>query len=380
MKILIIRMYPDVLNINTYNCQEIGLAKALVRKNNICDIVLYTDKVPYEEDIKFDNNTRKIHVYHLKAKSILKNALYTNDLYEIAKYYDIVQSTEYDQIANKELWNKFGNKLVIYHGPYCSEYTKGYKKKCIISDLYYRINKNFKNVQCIAKSKLAEELLLSKNFKNIQTIGVGLDSEKFEKNHIKNNDKIDYLIREKGNYKYLLYIGKLEERRNIIYLIDILKKLNNRDNIYKLIIVGKGKEEYIEKCREYAKEKAVLKNIIYIESMGQEDLPNVYKIADVFVLPTQYEIFGMVLLEAMYFGVPVVTTLNGGSSMLIANNKYGQICDLQQINTWVDSIEELAILKADEKEKISKYIKENYTWDKLSDKFIEVYKKGIGEL
>ncbi len=380
MKILIIRMYPDVLNINTYNCQEIGLAKALVRKNNICDIVLYTDKVPYEEDIKFDNNTRKIHVYHLKAKSILKNALYTNDLYEIAKYYDIVQSTEYDQIANKELWNKFGNKLVIYHGPYCSEYTKGYKKKCIISDLYYRINKNFKNVQCIAKSKLAEELLLSKNFKNIQTIGVGLDSEKFEKNHIKNNDKIDYLIREKGNYKYLLYIGKLEERRNIIYLIDILKKLNNKDNIYKLIIVGKGKEEYIEKCREYAKEKAVLKNIIYIESMGQEELPNVYKIADVFVLPTQYEIFGMVLLEAMYFGVPVVTTLNGGSSMLIANNKYGQICDLQQINTWVDSIEELAILKADEKEKISKYIKENYTWDKLSDKFIEVYKKGIGEL
>ena len=63
MKILIIRMYPNVLNINTYNCQEIGLAKALIRKNNVCDIVLYTDKNPYEEDIKFDNNILNIPLY-----------------------------------------------------------------------------------------------------------------------------------------------------------------------------------------------------------------------------------------------------------------------------------------------------------------------------
>ena len=44
MKILIVRMWPDTLNIKNYNCQELGLAKALVRKGNTCDIVLYTDK------------------------------------------------------------------------------------------------------------------------------------------------------------------------------------------------------------------------------------------------------------------------------------------------------------------------------------------------
>ena len=95
---------------------------------------------------------------------------------------------------------------------------------------------------------------------------------------------------------------------------------------------------------------------------------------DVFLLPTQYEIFGMVLLEAMYFGVPIVTTLNGGSSMLI-NNKYGKICKLQDIDSWVDSVEELVMLREDEKIKISRYIKNNYTWDKLSERFLEVYKK-----
>ena len=44
MKILIVRLFPDELNINNYNVQEIGLAKALVKKGHVCDIVLYTNK------------------------------------------------------------------------------------------------------------------------------------------------------------------------------------------------------------------------------------------------------------------------------------------------------------------------------------------------
>ena len=70
MKILIVRMYADCLNITNYNCQEVGLAKALIRKGNICDIVLYTDKeTSYEEDLFFDDEKSKIHIYYLKAKT-----------------------------------------------------------------------------------------------------------------------------------------------------------------------------------------------------------------------------------------------------------------------------------------------------------------------
>ena len=46
MKILIIRNYPSYMDVekNTYNIQEVGLAKALVRKDNVCDILFWTDK------------------------------------------------------------------------------------------------------------------------------------------------------------------------------------------------------------------------------------------------------------------------------------------------------------------------------------------------
>lgn len=46
-------------------------------------------------------------------------------------------------------------------------------------------------------------------------------------------------------------------------------------------------------------------------------MPTVYQSCDAFSLPTRYEIFGMVLLEAMYYGLPTFTTYNGGSSTLM---------------------------------------------------------------
>ena len=380
MKILIVRMWPYTLNIKSYNCQEIGLAKALIRKGNICDIVLYTDKECDEEDIIFDDN-RRIHIYYLRAKNILKNAIFENKLYDIVKNYDVVQTAEYDQIGNVKLRKKIKNRMVIYHGPYSCEYTKGYKKKCIFSDLYYIFNKDYKNTPCLSKSILATDLLKKKGFKRITTVGVGLDTARFN-NEIKNNKDIENLIteKEKNNYQYLLYIGKIEDRRNIMFLIDILKNICEKKSNIKLIMVGKGEKDYIEKCFNYAKNIEVYDNIIYFESMKQEELPNLYKCCDLFLLPTQYEIFGMVLLEAMYFGLPVITTLNGGSSTLIKNNETGMICSLNNVKEWEDAIFNILNdknLKNTISNNCIKQINENYTWDKLADKFLKVYREGV---
>ena len=151
MKILIIRTYPDELNIKNYNCQELGLAKALVKQGNICDIVLYTSKNEnYEEIINVDER-KKIHIYYLRAKKFLKNVFFDKrDLENIVKDYDIVQVAEYDQIGNMQI-KKLSKKMVIYHGPYSSKYTKGYNLKCKISDFIYLFNKDYKNTDSMWK-------------------------------------------------------------------------------------------------------------------------------------------------------------------------------------------------------------------------------------
>jgi glycosyltransferase involved in cell wall biosynthesis len=268
------------------------------------------------------------------------------------------------------------NHMVIYRGPYQSYYPKIYNRKCFIIDFLYSFFPQFKNVQLIAKSSLAEKFLNKKGFRKVESIGVALDTTRFETFH-EPNDIVRKLINEKRekNYKYLLYIGKIEDRRNIFFMIDILSKLSLADNNIRLVLIGKG-PKYLKKCFHYARSLNVHENIIYHEPMKQGELASLYKCCDIFLFPSKYEIFGMVLLEAMYFGLPVITTINGGSMTLIKDKDTGIICDLNDVNSWCESIMNL-FKDQNLRDKISvnasKLIKENYTWDALSDKFVKVY-------
>jgi len=380
MKILIVRIYPDVLNISNYNVQEIGLSKALIRKGHQCDIVFFTDQKEVSiQKIGFEND-KEITIYWMPGRKILKNCIYDKRLYELVKKYDVIQTAEYDQIGNLKLQKATNNHMVIYHGPYQSYYPKTYNRKCLMSDFLYLFFPQFKNVQLIAKSKLAEKFLNQKGFKKVESVGVGLDTARFDTVH-EPNDIVKRLINEKHkkNYKYLLYIGKIEDRRNIFFMIDILSQLSLSNKNIRLVLIGKG-EKYLKKCLRYARSLNVDENIIYHEPMKQEELANLYRCCDVFLFPSKYEIFGMVLLEAMYFGLPTITTMNGGSMTLIKDKDTGIICDLNDVDSWCESI--IGLLNDQTlRDKISvnasQLIKENYTWDALSDKFVKIYESTL---
>ena len=290
MKILMVRMWPYELDINNYNCQETGLAKALISKGHTCDIVLYTDGAPHTDTIGTDVG-KPITIYYLNAKNILKNAFYGSALYKLIDDYDIIQTSEYDQIANTKLLKKAKGKIVIYHGPYKSEFTKGYKIKCIFSDLYFAFHKKYKKTACIAKSILAEDFLKSKGFGNVTTAGVGLDTKRFSAD-IQKNDIIEKLETKKQteNLKYILYIGKIEERRSVLMLIEAFKKAAEKDPSVHLVIVGKGEKEYMQNCFDYIKQNNLSDKITYIESLPNEQVKFAFKMSDIFLLPTQWVI------------------------------------------------------------------------------------------
>lgn len=371
MKILIVRLFPYEININNYNVQEIGLAKALIRKGHQCDIVFFTKGEDRKQKIYLKSG-KYITIYWIRGINLLKNGLYGNKIIKLAKNYDIIQSSEYDQIHNLKLRKKLGKKLVIYHGPYFDKFNKGYNLKCKLFDAIF-LNKKYKDVKFITKSELATAFLKEKGFKNITTIGVGLDKDNLINNNLQNNK---LLYRLKDNEKHLLYIGKIEERRNILFLIKILKELNKNNENIKLVLVGKGNKEYVDKVFEYSKKINIYDKIIYIKEISQNEIRKLYEKCDVFLLPTEYEIFGMVLLEAMYFKIPVITTMNGGSSVLIENKKNGMICNINNIEDWKEKIE-IILNNPEIKKKIEKEgyntIEKYYTWDKLANKFLKTY-------
>ncbi len=118
------------------------------------------------------------------------------------------------------------------------------------------------------------------------------------------------LVRIREQYdlpeKYLLYVGTIEKRKNLLKIIQSLHKGNI--NI-PLVAVGR-KTAYMDEIGQYIKENKI-KNVKFIHYIPNNDLPSVYQMAHAFVYPSAYEGFGIPILEALNSGIPLVTSRGG---------------------------------------------------------------------
>ena len=369
VKILIVRGYGSIMNISNYNTQEIGLAKAFVNKGFDTDIVFYGGNQKTHIQELYIENGKKINIYWLKGKQYLKHGVMP-EVYELAEKYDLLWLDEFNQFTSFKLTKMFSDKVCIYHGPYEQNYSLPRK---IINDCtskFFFRNKLAEKVQVFSKSKLAEEYLKKVGFKRVTTIGVGLDYGRFD--NCEKKDITEYGISK--NEQYLLYVGSIDKRRNTLFLLQILNKLHHNGSEYKLVLVGKAKKSYWKKCEDYINGNNLKNDVIRFESLSQSQLPVLYKAAKVFLFPTRYDIFGMVLMEAMLFEVPVISSYNGGSSTLITNRENGFVCE-DSVNEWVKII--VNILKDDELAKrigklASDNIRKSFNWDAIASHALSI--------
>lgn len=125
------------------------------------------------------------------------------------------------------------------------------------------------------------------------------------------------------NHEYIvLYVGQLIERKGLKYLLYAHKKLSKRYNVG-LVLVGNGKQksELINLCKI-----DTINNVYFVDFVQKKDLPIYYSIADIFVLPSIEEVWGLVVNEAMACGLPIITTKYvGASEDLVVNGKNGYV-------------------------------------------------------
>jgi glycosyltransferase involved in cell wall biosynthesis len=102
---------------------------------------------------------------------------------------------------------------------------------------------------------------------------------------------------------FVLFVGTLEPRKNLVKLIEALAHISN----LKLVLVG-GKGWYYDQIFAAIERLNLQHRVIWAGYVPSDDLPLWYNSADVFAFPSRYEGFGMPLLEAMACGTPVVTS------------------------------------------------------------------------
>lgn len=378
MKILIVRPFPSIINPNQYNVQEIGLAKALTRAGHTCGIVLYygKNKDTIEKiQVPYNDENREITVYRLRGYNLFKNGFFSS-LRRIIKEYDVVQVHEYDQITSwiYYAWSK--KPVVIYHGPYYHSFNKGYNLKCRIFDnLFLKIRHNPRTV-CLTKSHMAEKFLESRGFKDVTAVGVGVDTDNF----VRETDVQERDIEIPKEAFNLLYVGKIEERRNSFFLLEIMEEICRNQKNINCIIIGDGEKEYTKRFLEKAQKLIDMGRLQYYPEASQKQLAHVYENVQLMLFPSHYEIFGMVLVEAAYFGLPVISTPNGGADMLIQNEKNGWILADENVNEWSRLIEKVYLnrdLYSRVCEELEKRENIDIYWDELVEKFVEGYNRAI---
>lgn len=230
-----------------------------------------------------------------------------------------------------------------------------------------------KNVDAIGcKTKAAAEYLLQYN-NSISPIitPIGLDVSRFS-NPTEDGNSYRQKLGLNTTDKVLLYVGSVDKsRRHVDLLIDLMRILPPD---YKLLIVGDGaaKAELQERSN---------KRVIWMGKLPQTALPDIYNIADLFLLASSYEIYGMVLLEAMYHNVPALSTPTGGALSIITENETGYIIEQNSsAEEWAEKIQ--SIFKDQKlyhklKTGLKDYITSNFTWDKTCESFIYLYNTAL---
>lgn len=135
----------------------------------------------------------------------------------------------------------------------------------------------------------------------ITVLSPGLDRGKF-KNLAQSNSQTN------KNESIILCVGHCIPRKGIKYLVEAFSAINRKD--FSLHIVGKTNKDvqYYKNVKRTIQQLGLSKDIVLHERVSQDELNHLYSIADIFVLPSLNEGFGIVLLEAMYYGLPIITT------------------------------------------------------------------------
>ncbi|MFH1985707.1 MAG: glycosyltransferase family 1 protein [Pseudomonadota bacterium] len=116
---------------------------------------------------------------------------------------------------------------------------------------------------------------------------------------------------------YILYVGAGDYHKNLIRLIKVYKRISYIFPHF-LVIVGKITDRH-RVLRVLVKELNLSQKVIFTGIVNEDNLPAVYKGADLFVLPSIYEGFGLVLPEAMACGIPIIASRNSSIPEVVGN-------------------------------------------------------------
>ena len=226
------------------------------------------------------------------------------------------------------------------------------------------------------KTALAAKNIINKD---VVIIPMGVDCSLF-------NDKFKHTHTqsEKNKAPEILFAGRLIDWKGVSFLLDAISILRLEYPEILLRIVGKGPEQ--KNLMQKVRQLKIDNNVVFSGAVVNHQLPDIYRNADVFVIPSiindngETEGLGTVTLEAMACGVPVIGTNVGGIPDIIRNRVTGLLVEEKNGKAIADAIVEIMVNKKLRDEMCKNahlLVDEKFSWDIISKQFIKVYRKSV---
>ena len=314
------------------------------------------------DSIDIDNKNIFYKKLNISTEKIKEKSIFFN---KILRYFDVkikekekfIFHSTYYRICN----SKRAINITTVHDFTYEKYFKGVKKKIhsiqkkraiLKSDLIICISEN-------TKKDLFNFIPEAKN-KKIDVIYNGISEEFYKKEKLENDFDKEY-----SKKRYILYVGARRGYKNFKLTLEIMSKLKNE---FTLIFVG-GEELSSQEKKEI--ENFLDKKYEHLKGVSIEKLNSLYNYAFCLLYPSEYEGFGIPVLEAMRAGCPVLAYENSsipeisGPSLLVKENN---------VTNYLENINKL--LEKDERDRIIKEgikYSQNFSWNKTYKKLIQNY-------
>lgn len=230
----------------------------------------------------------------------------------------------------------------------------------------------------------ASLILTNSKFTQQKVLSIGLDLNLikvvhcgYEGNLRAKSNKIQ-TIEKRDGYKYTLFVGQCAEYKGIEYLLQAISLLSDQRVMLDVVGNTSAEREYFTRLIHIIKDLKLQDRVIFHGHVSDKTaLEQFYQRADVFVLPSLMEGFGIVLLEAMSFGLPIIATKVGAVSELIKDGLNGLLVPPAEPSALAKAIDLLLrspSLREQYGQTGNKFIAEHYkfySWESVGERVLQ---------
>jgi len=364
------------------------LAQNLGRDGN--DVHVLTCWEPYTEDFEIDGNVKvhRVHVYNNPSSDFVEWVMQLN-FAMLENAITIVQNNKFDIIhahdwlvayTARVLKRSFNIPLITTI--HATEYGRN-------NGIHTEMQRTISNVEnwlvnesdriIVNSNYMRNELLsiFSVQESKISVVSNGVDLNKFDNVFVDTDFRKNYAS---NNEKIVFYVGRLVNEKGVQILLQAIPKILSNYNDVKFVIAGKG--PCLNNLIELSQKLNIKDRVYFTGFVSEGVLLKLYKCSEIVVFPSIYEPFGLVALEGMVAGIPVVVSDTGGLREIVNHKEDGMKFYSGNSNSLADCI--LELLKDENlSDKISncalQKVHKLYNWNNISEIILNEYKYVISQ-